>query len=379
MPYLSAIHIAIMSFPIVAFILALPLMLRYYIKFGRVAKWRLFVTYTFSFYLVCAYFLTILPLPTIESVSQMTGSTYNFRPFMFIIDFINYSGFSPEQPSTWLQALRSPQFYQPIFNVFLTIPFGVYLSYMFKLGWKRTLLFAFLLTLSFESIQVSALFGIYPRPYRLFDVDDLMLNTLGGMIGFFLAQKFGFLLPDLNKLDEKVILKSINVSIVRRLTALAVDVTVLIILASFLPFQTLLNSFFAFCLIIAFPQISFKRTIGMRLVHIQISRIDGGKPKTMMIIVRLVFGFMLNFTLLFGLAHALTLTGTAPESQLSNILFVIIVLVVVLGVIAIDILLSVFTKHHQFWFGRLSQTMISSTFFQDKDVQSEKSGSNGAK
>ncbi|MCG5648116.1 VanZ family protein, partial [Oliverpabstia sp. DFI.9.49] len=42
----------------------------------------------------------------------------------------------------------------------------------------KTFILSFLLTLSFELIQRSALFGLYPRPYRLFDVDDLMINTL---------------------------------------------------------------------------------------------------------------------------------------------------------------------------------------------------------
>lgn len=42
------------------------------------------------------------------------------------------------------------------------------------------------LSLVFELTQLSGLFGLYPRPYRLADVDDLMTNTLGGMVGYWL-------------------------------------------------------------------------------------------------------------------------------------------------------------------------------------------------
>ncbi len=44
-----------------------------YRKYGRFILSRALVLYSFVFYLLCAYFLVILPLPSIEEVAQMTG------------------------------------------------------------------------------------------------------------------------------------------------------------------------------------------------------------------------------------------------------------------------------------------------------------------
>ena len=73
---------------------------------------------------------------------------------------------------------------QVFYNILLTLPFGIYLRYYFNCSFKKTFFCTFLLTLFFELTQLSGLYGIYPRPYRLFDVDDLFLNTLGGIIGY---------------------------------------------------------------------------------------------------------------------------------------------------------------------------------------------------
>lgn len=44
--------------------------------------------------------------------------------------------------------------------------------------------FSFLLSLFYETSQLTALFGIYPGPYLLADVEDLICNTLGGAAGW---------------------------------------------------------------------------------------------------------------------------------------------------------------------------------------------------
>ena len=44
------------------------------------------------------------------------------------------------------------------------------------------------LTLFIETAQLTALFGLYPCPYRQFDVDDLILNVAGILAGFALAR-----------------------------------------------------------------------------------------------------------------------------------------------------------------------------------------------
>ena len=73
------------------------------------------------------------------------------------------------------------------FNFIMIIPFGIYLRYYFRCGFRRTFLFSFLLSLFFELTQLTGLYFLYPRGYRLFDVDDLLNNTLGGIAGYLCA------------------------------------------------------------------------------------------------------------------------------------------------------------------------------------------------
>ena len=40
------------------------------------------------------------------------------------------------------------------------------------------------LSLTVELTQLTGLWGLYPCPYRQFDVDDLILNTTGVALGF---------------------------------------------------------------------------------------------------------------------------------------------------------------------------------------------------
>ena len=47
----------------------------------------------------------------------------------------------------------------------------------------------------FELTQLSGLYFIYPRSYRLADVNDLINNTVGGIVGYWLTPLFTFLLP----------------------------------------------------------------------------------------------------------------------------------------------------------------------------------------
>ena len=83
----------------------------------------------------------------------------------------------------------------------MTIPFGIYLRYYFKQDFKHTVFYTFLLSLFFELTQLSGLYGIYPGPYRLADVEDLICNTLGGMIGYQIAFVFALVLPKWEEID----------------------------------------------------------------------------------------------------------------------------------------------------------------------------------
>lgn len=71
-----------------------------------------------------------------------------------------------------------------IFNILLISPIGFLGSIVFRWNFFKTLIFSFFIALFFELMQGTGVFGFFKCPYRLFDVDDLMLNTSGAVLGF---------------------------------------------------------------------------------------------------------------------------------------------------------------------------------------------------
>ena len=74
----------------------------------------------------------------------------------------------------------------------------------------------------FEVTQLTGLYFIYPRAYRLFDIDDLITNTLGGILGYFIANKLKFL-PTREEIDTKALEDGKTVSGLRRITLFFLD------------------------------------------------------------------------------------------------------------------------------------------------------------
>ena len=62
-------------------------------------------------------------------------------------------------------------------------PFLVLKKYEFRISFKVSFLVSFCISLVFEVIQLLTYFGS-------FDVDDLILNTFGGVLGFFIGYLF---------------------------------------------------------------------------------------------------------------------------------------------------------------------------------------------
>ena len=192
--YFIAIKSALILFPFIAVFITFPYMVFQYRKYGSIPWFRSAVLYSFVLYVLCMYLLIILPLPSKEEVLNTTGPITQLLPFQFVRDFFKETIFVIDQPETWLPAMKQNCFLQVVCNILLFVPFGIYMRYYFRCNWKKVFLFSFLLSLFFELTQLSGLYGIYKRPYRLFDVDDLFLNTSGGMVGFFIEPVLVYLL-----------------------------------------------------------------------------------------------------------------------------------------------------------------------------------------
>lgn len=222
--YIQVIKTSIVFFPVIALVFTLPYILFNYHKYGSIISFRIVIVYSFILYLLTAFFLVSLPLPTYEYVAQLDIPRAQLQPLAFVHDILKDAHVVWDEPRTWLTLIRNQAFYQFAFNVIMTVPFGMYLRYYFKCRWWSTLLWSFALSLFFEISQLTGLFFLYPRNYRLFDVDDLLANSLGGLLGWCLVTPFLYILPSRHAIDRSSYQRGEKVSLLRRACALLVDV-----------------------------------------------------------------------------------------------------------------------------------------------------------
>lgn len=225
------IQLGFLAFPLVAIILAMPYALYQYRRFGAISIWKTFVVFTFILYCLCAVSLIVFPLPKDPNHIVEIAQTPQLHPFNVINDIRETTNFDLNDRSTWGPTLKAKATYEAIFNVMLTMPLGAYLCYLFRCRWWMALMIGMATTLLFETSQLTGLFGIYEHPYRLFDVDDLILNTTGCMLGFWLMIPLTWALPSMTEVNERSKEKGASrVTFTRRMIAAFVDLTVLVVL-----------------------------------------------------------------------------------------------------------------------------------------------------
>ncbi|MCI1665673.1 MAG: VanZ family protein [Atopobiaceae bacterium] len=290
-PYLSVIKSGFLTFPLVALVMLIPYMVYEYRKYGTIPGWKTFLVFSLILYLICAYYLVILPLPADHDAVVSSCLTPQLHPFLFLRDIASATkGLSGL--SGLLVAIRKPAVYQVLFNIALTMPVGAYAHYLFHRRWWQALLMGFCLSLFFEVTQLTGIFGIYAHPYRLFDVDDLIVNTTGALVGFWLSIPLCHLLPDIRDVNARALERGRSYpSFTRRLLAFAFDsllaALVCIPLAVVSPVSNSATQGIEACLIIVVatgvvfmvvPTITKGRTVGQALVRLRIVRPDGSRP-----------------------------------------------------------------------------------------------------
>ncbi len=233
--YLEPLLTALAVFPFVAAAIAVPFLLYQYRKYRHFNKLRAAVLYTFILYLLCAAFLVLLPLPETRDVAstQRPGTQYwQLVPFTFVADLVRETHWRADDPASWLRLFTERAFLQAFFNGLLLMPLGFFLRYHRKWRFWPTVAAGFALSLAFELTQLTALFGYYNAPWRIFDVDDLLLNTLGVGLGWLASRPLVEHLPHAEDLDAKTDPNRRPVGFIRRGLALAVDLPVFVVLAA---------------------------------------------------------------------------------------------------------------------------------------------------
>ncbi|ANZ60047.1 hypothetical protein AYR62_02020 [Secundilactobacillus paracollinoides] len=369
--YTYDIKMAVIAFPFVALLITFPVLLWHYHRFGAISRWSILMLYSFVFYLMCAYFLIILPLPSIASVAKLTTPRYNLHPLLFIREFLQYNPFQLTNIHTWLPAIKAPTVIQPVFNIFLTVPFGFYLRTHFKRSWWQTILMSFCLSLFFELTQLSGLYGIYPRPYRLFDVDDLLMNTIGGFLGFGLARVAIPFLPTSEHVMERLKPRAEKVSTFRHATAFVVDWLEISVVSGVVSLvlgilgvpkaadELVLLAVMA--LVVLLPELVTRKTLGLRVVHLQLADRSGDAASKQQVIGRFLGGYSLIIVWnVMAFMNQFFKSGSLTSQWIGIGLFGFSLLFFL--VIGVDLLIDVFRPSHELLFEKFSRTKLTSTY-----------------
>ena len=360
MNYLISIKTAIFIFPIIAILITIPFILWQYHKYGSIHPLRVMIIYLFVLYLLCAYFLVILPLPSRESVLQNPKWMSRLIPFFFLLDIIRESPLKLTDPTTYLKTITEPSVYIVVFNILLFIPFGMFLRYYLNTSWKKTLWYSFLLSLFFELTQLSGLYFIYPRPYRLFDVDDLILNTTGGMIGFVIMKQLARFFPTRETLDQWSYERGEKVSGLRRVTLFFLDIILYLIFYLLCkkvgkkhPFLISFGIYF-----VLLPYLWKGSTLGGKFLNV---RLDISSKKLMKLFLRAIFVFSYYFLLPhYFLKIASIIGGEEP-------FFYLLLFLLVLLFYNINLLLVL--KNKKMFYDQLLKTSYQSTIRRNKEEQ----------
>ena len=138
-------------------------------------KWITAILFVLYMLLLCKFILFKKPL---SSVYNHFTKHYNLKA---VKDNLHQSNVTPFTTIRlyWNSHMRAEyRISNLIGNLVGFVPLGIFLPLLFKRcrNWK-TILLIFLISLLFETIQLVGVLGS-------FDVDDLLLNTLGGAIGY---------------------------------------------------------------------------------------------------------------------------------------------------------------------------------------------------
>ncbi|MDO5746885.1 MAG: VanZ family protein [Actinomycetaceae bacterium] len=194
----SSTFAAIISGVALFALLFIPLVISHYRSFGSVNAQRLIGAGMFSVYGVAIFTFTLLPLPDPATMRCTRSREPNFLPGQSLFKAIDdTAGWS------WTERLLSAHFLQLPFNILLFIPLGLFLCGYFRWSKTSATLTAIALSFLIECTQATGMWWLLPCPHRFGDIDDLILNSLGGFIGALCAPLLWRLFPDAHELHAK--------------------------------------------------------------------------------------------------------------------------------------------------------------------------------
>jgi len=149
-------------------------------RYGRLSAARLLGAAALSVYGVALVAYTLFPIPA--DTAKVCPAPLQLIPFHFVADVARETAGLP-----LIQVLTSSAVLQFVFNIALFVPLGIIVRRYFSRGVLVAVLTGLGLSLLIEATQYTGIWGIYHCAFRLADVDDLIANTAGALVGALVA------------------------------------------------------------------------------------------------------------------------------------------------------------------------------------------------
>ncbi len=136
----------------------------------KLMKRKIYKKYEFALFFFYFYFIVLMVFISPISMTKFEHKGINLIPFKEILRYpITSYGF----------------FYNVVGNILIYIPFGFFVGYIFDKRFKKhTIRFLIMMATILEFTQ------ILPFVKRSFDVDDIILNILGALFGYYIFKLF---------------------------------------------------------------------------------------------------------------------------------------------------------------------------------------------
>jgi glycopeptide antibiotics resistance protein len=163
---------------VLAVLLLIPTAAVQYRLDGRLGPRDLTILVTSAVYALAMWTYTLLPMP-VDGTFACKGSQLRVLGSLGLIHLPGQGG-----P---VALLREPAFLQIVLNVLLFVPLGYFVRVILHRGVVVATVLGLGLSLLIELTQKTGVWHLYDCAYRLFDIDDLIVNTLGATVGSLLS------------------------------------------------------------------------------------------------------------------------------------------------------------------------------------------------
>ncbi|RZQ65158.1 VanZ family protein [Amycolatopsis suaedae] len=181
----TALQYGLIGFLAIWGIVLVPQIVVHLHRYAMVLPKRLLTSGVVTMYFTFTLALVMLPLPGPNT--PRLSQTVQLQPFQWVADIgseLHKHGLSDAQ---WF---TTQTFSQLAMNVLLFVPLGFFARTLWRRGIVGGAALGFGFSLLIEITQATANFGTAPFVYRVFDVDDLMANTAGALLGWIAAALF---------------------------------------------------------------------------------------------------------------------------------------------------------------------------------------------